>query len=739
MKHFLLLALIFLSFSPTSTHPESKWDKDAGVIRSFTENATLIASSNPETIAKVIDGDRETAWQSNAPLPDGYINRADLNSLHGKKVEIDGSKIENQVEVNDGNLGTAGNISPSFGTAWVEFTLPEVQHLEMLSVKVGAGKAVKLTVSGGGTSFSETISTDKSYQLVRFDIGKKAKKIKLSSDESFQLFELAGMEGLPTEWVTVDLGVSQPIGIISCRYWPGAGTSRKVEILLSEDQKEWQQVADLNPEALQNFMLEVKPQKQARYIKVLYHLEPKEWNKIYLWEIAAYDKHGVYGPIPKAAPSNVTIKDMLGVNGIWGWGTNQYSDGLPAGQGPLLYKPLASHARNYHDMGWDVKDPDNAPDYVKMRQGKGTEVQWWLDWDKEYYHWIKSGYTIQATVQIHNFVDSDWDAPQQSAYEYAKRFAQHFGVTNGNGLICTYEAGNEPWKYDADLYKEILYGMAKGVKEADPVMEVFPCALQAADPSMEQSGIFKNYMGARISEREAPLLDGINVHAYSYISDSKGDRRAVHPEHPYTIFRELFSAVRFRDKNMPGKKIYLSEWGWDNAGGGEDCTHDVCVSEEAGAIYAVRAALLVQRLGIDRATWYFYANSDKESSLYTRSGYTGTGRTGFKKKKVYHSMESLINICGPSYFLKTLQEDEDAYVYLLGNQEGKPSHIAAWRPVDSEEKEVKAVKIKGAYQPAKAFRIDGESSTGTSLPIPAYQNGTLTIETGPAPIIIELK
>ena len=734
-----LLLLAFLCLSVSAHQTVEEWDKDAGLIYSYTENCDITASSNIKALTQVVDGNRETAWQSEAPLPDGYVPRKDLNSFLKEQVSISASKVKGKEAAIDGDLSSPANVDVSWGSAYIELNFAEAQHLDLISIKIGTSTEVKVEAINGTTVFNGTLGKAENYKLTRFDIGKKVKSIKLSAKAGFQLFEIGGLAGLPTEWVQFDFGAPKRIGTINCRYWPGHGAAKAVKVLLSNDKKEWKEVANLNPEGLQSLMVNVSPVVNAQYLKIYYELDPKEWNKIYLWEVAAYDEYGMFGPMPKAQASNVTVEELLGVNGIWGWGTNQYSEDIPAGQGTLLYKPVANHARNYHDMKWDVKDPDNAPDYVKMAAGKGTEMQWWLNWDKEYRHWVKTGFNVQATVQIHNFNETEWNKPFESGLEYGSRFAKHFGVSNGNGLICTFEAGNEPWKYSADVYKDILYGMAKGVKSVDPVMEVFPCALQAADPSMENTDIFKNYMGARLTEREAAFLDGINIHCYSYIMNPDGNRSAVHPEHPNTSFREMLNAIRFRDKNMPGKKIYLSEWGWDNTGGGEACTHDVCVSEDAGAVYAVRAALMVQRLGIDRATWYFYANVDKTSSLYSRSGYTSTNMTGFRKKKVYYAVESLIERCGPAYFLKTLKEDDDAWVYLLGDKEGKPTHIAAWRPVDVEDNTTMQIPIKGKFQAAKAYRIDGNEEGGTPIPVPPYENGAMILEPGPAPILIQLK
>lgn len=740
MKFILLFFLILFQFAELSNN--DNWDKDAGLVSPFTQNASIKVSSNPDQKGQILDGKTATAWQSDAPFPQNFILRPDLNlMLNNQEATIQGSNLSDAPKCIDGDVNSVTAVGMDGAQAKISFVFPEATQMRFVSIKAGNSALVQVVFRDAQNQkiALEQLEKDKSYQLNRFEINKQIKSIELFSTASFQLFEIAATAGLPTEYVEIDMGEMVPVGIINCRHWPGDQTAEAVSLFISKDAKRWKKIKELDPNGLHNVIIDVKPEQEIRYIRVEYELVPRDWNKIYLWEVSAYDKNAHYGPIPKAEPSTVNLTNMLGVNGIWGWGTNQYSDLLPEGQGPSLYRPIAKHARNYHDMGWDVADPDNIPDYQQMALGKGTEVQWWLNWDKEYYEWLKKGMNVQATIQIHNFKPQDWDKPFESAYAYSTQFASHFGTGKGNGLICTYEAGNEPWKYDAETYKEILYGMAKGVKDTDPELEVFPCALQAADPSMEETAIFKNYMGARLTPREAAYVDGINIHCYSYVNKPEGGRKAVHPEHPHSTFREAFNAIRFRNKNLPGKKIYLSEWGWDSAGGGEDCTHEVCVSEEEGAVYGIRGALMTQRLGIDRATWYFYANSDKESSLYTRSGLTGTGRTGFKKKKVYLAFESLLHHCGTSFFLKTIQEDEEAWVYLMGNAEGQATHLIAWRPIDLKENAAKVINLKGPYEAQQAIRIDGVNRTGTVIALPDYTNGSLMLEVDAIPLIVELK
>ncbi len=540
-----------------------------------------------------------------------------------------------------------------------------------------------------------------------------------------------------TESVIIDFGQVRPVGQIHSRHWAGeAGTATATQLYLSTDGKNWQNVAALEPTALHTVVTILPKEITARYLRLEHTLVVRDWNKAYIWEVKAYDRLGPYGQMEPPTQGHTTIRELLGVNGYWSWGTDQYSDLLAPDGGPYRFKPVASHARNYHDMTWDLKSPSDPIDFEKMSKGGGTPATEWLNWDREYQAWHKAaGMNVQASLQFYRFKPTDWKNPRQDGRRYAEAFTRHFGAKKGNGLVCSIEAGNEPWHYPAEVYREILLGMAEGAAAGDPSVEVFPCALQAVDPLAEKQGQWKNYIGDRITPESAKLLDGINIHCYSYVSAGSGKRKAVHPEHPGSSWWEMLNAIRWRNQNMPGKKIYLSEWGWDSDGAGEDCTHDECVSEQAAANYAVRGALIAARLGIDRASWFYYANDKAPSSLYTRSGLVGSGLVGFAKKKPFIALQSLVEKLGGKYFHSIVREDETAWVYRFGDADGKVTHLVAWRPVDSDSERKPSAAIPLNFKLKAAWLLDG---TGTAF---SLQKGKkeVALPVDGRPVLIELE
>lgn len=281
--------------------------------------------------------------------------------------------------------------------------------------------------------------------------------------------------------------------------------------------------------------------------------------------------------------------------------------------------------------------------------------------------------------------------------------------------------------------------MVIGAKSADPNMTVLPCALQAHDPSLETPS-FGNYIGARVDESTANKIDVINVHMYSFLVTKEGKRAAVHPEHPESEFNAIRNMLRWRDVNMPGKPVWITEWGWDADGAGENCKFNECVNERAQAIYGVRGLLVLSRTGVERATWYFHANSAKCETLFCRSGLTGSKNVNFVEKKVFKAFRSLRLLIGGIYFLKSMREDEEVFVYLFGERDGSPTHLVAWRPVPAADETIKCATFDMEFlaSPKAAWRVSGDSLSGEPTSFPVVQHKTWTALVSSVPTIVEL-
>ncbi len=735
---YVVLSLVW------ALNAHAQWDADAGLVPSWTDAATIsVSAAGSNDPLLMTDGDDQTQWLSTNPLPQNYIARADQNVLLQQAAALGTSSGAASLDaITDGNLNTPAAINASGNRAWVALNFAQAQTLiwTHLKMQIAAGDTLALYAFTSDTDSSLlAVWTDAdNYALLAVPLNGSWVRLRLYGTGPFSLFEWAAMADNPREWAVFDFGASHEVGYLKLRHWAGTGNAHATRVWLSLDGQSWRLVATLDPETLPAIPLQVAPPVQARYLKVEHELVAEDYRKAFIWEVDAWDAHGPYGPRPAAQPSTVTFSEMIGVNGIWGWGHNTYSTNLGPGQGPDLYNDFATHARNYHNWSWDVTDPDITPDYTAMAAGNGTQAQPWLNWDTEYGAWQAAGLDVGCTIQFNQWAPSVFDDPYAAAYNYGHAFATHFGPTNGNGLVSWIEAGNEPWTYDSATYRLILRGMAQGVEDADAALTMLPCALQALDPSAEGTASAKNYIGARITPQEAPLLDALNAHAYSFTRTADGTRIAVQPEHYDSGMRELYNLLRWRDANMPGTPVWLTEWGWDHDGGGESCTHSECVSEADATAWFTRALMQCWRLGIARALVYFYANTTDPSSTFTRSGVTGSALVNFQKKNTFRVLETLVNRIGDRYFLQVLREDDTAWIYALGDAGGTVTHVVAWRPVGSGQTGSVQVSAALPAAPAAAWWVDGQNNQGTPAPLPAWNNGTATFTLSATPQIAAL-
>lgn len=736
--------LLFFCLYLCSATLQAQWNPNAGVIPSYTDGAKIAVSSG-ENGEAVLDGNEQTSWYSDAPLPGGFLKRADINLIFGSEdsVRCFYSKMENCRQATDGKENTSAIVkTDSLGKTFAQFVFCESSPLLAISLKCSTKDTVAIYAihENKDTTFIKKISSKQNYKLHRYKADlQSVTSIFLKSKKPFTIFEIGALAANPTEFVIVDFGTPKPLGWVTERHWTKAGASLNTQILVSNDSINWTAVADLNPQALLFATTHLSSTDSVRFLKIAHTLPLEDWKKVAIWEIDAYDQWGPYGTFPAAKANPHTMSELMGINGIWGWGYNQYSDELEDGQGPNHFKRLASHARNYHNMTWDITDPDHEPNYAAMAAGKGTQAKAWVNWDREYAQWQKTGLKTEVSLQFTNKAQaqSKWDLPYEAAYNYGYAFARHFGSLHGNGLVEAIEIGNEPWDYPADFYQIVLAGMASGAKAADSTMFVLPCALQAGfpDEEHEKGG---NFLGARLADSTAQWLDALNSHHYSYTYNDKGTRIAVHPEHRESSMRGILNDIRFRDANLPDLPIYLTEWGWDSAGADEDCTHGECVSESAQAWYGLRAALWFARLGIDRLTWYFYANVEGGSSLYARAGVTGSKATGFKEKKSFRAFEAMIHHLGKAHFLKVVQENDDAWIYEMGDAAGHPAFLVAWRPVGAADTSFVNVVVPSPFLAKNSFFLKGDNPMGTPTDLPVYKNDSLHFPINAIPKIVML-
>lgn len=338
-------------------------------------------------------------------------------------------------------------------------------------------------------------------------------------------------------------------------------------------------------------------------------------------------------------------------------------------------------------------------------------------------------------------------------------------------MLDVLEIGNEPWGYvNQKTYRAIIEGIFEGMDAyygpSQWGYDVIPGAFQARrkelpnnDPTPPNGGLrntWRDDMSVRVPCDLKDKFSGVNIHPYSF--DHNGFALNVHPEKTgqdgVDDGSELLAtrnAVRWCLSNMPGKKVYVTEYGWDSR----------VVGDAAQMAYIIRSTLMFARFGIYKSALYEGLDSnDGVTSVPDKMGLfesCGLWETGPNdrfpipggQKPSYDALAKLRNVLGDKIFLQSLSEkDGGAYAFILGDQDGTATHLVAWHAIAMANSEV----AHNITLPPNVFIQQGNSAkwldddlsnggTGNNFQAPlngSSTSGNVSIKLRPIPVLIAL-
>lgn len=429
--------------------------------------------------------------------------------------------------------------------------------------------------------------------------------------------------------------------------------------------------------------------------------------------------------LPTNSPHNVTFKNLIGVNANTNWDQIYQVQKI---NNP--FKEIAQHARSFHHAEKDYRLNKPCPnndcssyntclDYPAFyqctpAQRKPVSDVAWNGMDLYRYRyslWRKDFKEIHASLTIaptgnatfdtpHTFPTGWWTTEEwgggtastpnytaihDKAMDYAMDFATKMCPNPTNCMVNVLEIGNEPWAYQEKVYEAIQRGFIDGLRcyynsdnPADWAMKLLPAAFQAHHEENSSTinggdkSTWKDYMGTRIPCYLAKYYEGINVHFYSFQNGKNSFNLTEIPESANSDFKYLKNAVKWANVNMPNKKVYLTEFGWDSE----------TVGETAQGAYLIRALLMTQRLKVHRAT-IFNSTDDTFGGLFASAGlYKVDGNVApTTPKPAFHALKNLLDKIENKTFISSISESSNAYAYLLGDlQNQKPDFLVVWKP-----------------------------------------------------------
>ena len=349
---------------------------------------------------------------------------------------------------------------------------------------------------------------------------------------------------------------------------------------------------------------------------------------------------------------------------------------------PDLYKPVTRLLRDYHGFKWDVGDETDFHTQFPFARNR-------VDWGSLYGSWNKAGYRIDVSLMFDDTKPPAWRDLKRDALEYGYQFAHFFGPS-GKKLVESVEIGNEPGNYDDTAYRTLFENVARGMRRGDPKLLISTCAVYArpSGPYHKNIAILKGLES---------LYDVVNVHSYAEAELYPTWRRSFPEDPKFEFLPKIREVISWRNKNAPGKQVWLTEFGWD-ATTKPQATEGtfkqwVGVTDLQQAQYLVRAFLVLGSLDLDRA-YIFWFNDEDIASVHASSGLT----RHYQPKPAFHAVAQLFATLGDYRFERVVAEKPGELFVTAFRHGSKPDRSiwAAWSPTGTGRKAVTRIQVPGA-------------------------------------------
>ncbi len=384
----------------------------------------------------------------------------------------------------------------------------------------------------------------------------------------------------------------------------------------------------------------------------------------------------LHAAAPEANARPPLMRDFVGINAH----TVQFP--------PTLYAPLCGLVRDYHAIDWDTGDHTaGATDFPRAIKhitwaddsGNFESFDGVPNWADLYGEWNDAGFEVNASLML----PTRWSDPAADAQRYGRAFAKSLGPNGTTPRVTSVEIGNEPAgenRIPDELYLTLFTHMAKGLRAGDADLLIATCA--AAPP--EPDGWSKSL---ELFIPHAELFDVVNIHRYAFAEGWPTWRR-THPEDSANGFLAFVrETLAYRDEHLPGKQVWLTEFGYDAATGTPDpdgpMAQFIDTDDLQQAQWIVRSFLCLATTDLDRAYLYWFNDSDAPS-FHAASGVT----RNYEPKPSYHAMRQMQRILGEYRFSKTIEWSDGERVILEFVHGGDESKFAwaVWSPTGDGRK-----------------------------------------------------
>lgn len=507
---------------------------------------------------------------------------------------------------------------------------------------------------------------------------------------------------------------------------------------------------------------------KTRYIRIALHSADSRINEIALYGTKIADVEGEVKLKSQHILPKPTLGDMLGINAF-------ASD-------PIGLLEVSTFVREYHDWFWsDGNAKENYPGYPDNRLEFNTMG---IDFDLFYKNLQNMGIGVVPCIQhgVPYLYDGDMMRMQEHPvytgqnpedpksyiahadfmYQYAARYGSQKiskdklklekgqKLASGLRLVRYFENYNEhdkwwkgknafftPYQFmamtsaDYDGHLRTL-GNNVGIKNADPQAKLVMSGL--ASPHLDYVKAMKLWAD-KFRGGQMPI-DVINIHHYC---GNQKERIGISPEAD-NLRGRLEEFVEYRNRVMPEKEVWLSEFGYDTNNGSPQQAPAIgpYSSDEVQAMWLVRSVLEMAASGIDKGMMYMLRDvSNTDSIRYNSSGLVRSKHVNYEPKPAWYYYATLKNNLSDMVFQKEMETNrDDVKVYRFYSAKRGLSAYAIWCP-SSKAHTVNSFNLKllpGEVQAQQIRLIDKNKNGYKSTMLVA--NGNINLQVSEIPVFI---
>ncbi len=232
-------------------------------------------------------------------------------------------------------------------------------------------------------------------------------------------------------------------------------------------------------------------------------------------------------------------------------------------------------------------------------------------------------------------------------------------------------------------------------------------------------------------------FDVINLHHYSNSAlEHTKPIKGISPEEDH-LREKMNRFVQFRNDRMPGKQVWVSEFGYDTWSGSTQGVPSIAgqPAEEIQGQWIVRSFLELAAAGIDRAILFALSDSGDPTVRYNTSGLLKDSAGVVVPKRSWYYVSALRNVMQGMRFLGNIKTDDpDLRIYHFADSLQKNDLYALWYGTSRGRKGTFAFNIKG-QSTVRVISLAKGFPMGEVTEYPVTENG-ISIKVSERPVFM---